>query len=589
MKFLQNTLAAFFGIAIFFGVLFMLGIGIAAIAAGGTNNSITVKNNSILKIHLDQPLKDYGGKFEIVDFGQAYQEHNGLSSLLYAIEQAKNDDKITAISIESKGARAGLAQLKALRDQLADFKTSGKKIFAYSDAFSQKDYYISSVADTVFINPAGELEFKGLSSEILYYKELQEKTGVKMEVIRHGKYKSAVEPFLANTMSEANREQITALITSVWNNMLNDIATDRQLDTTTLNRIADSLNARTPKLAMTHKLVDQIGYYDQYTQALLSATAQETDIDPEYITLQEYATSKGEQKPTHYKKDKIAVIYAQGDIMYADGDENIIGPKTIISSLKKARKDDKVKAIVLRVNSPGGSALASELIWRELELTKAIKPVIVSMGNLAASGGYYIACNADLIVAEPNTITGSIGVFGALPNFKKLADNIGINAEQVKTNAQSTGYSPFEPISDSYKNTATESIENIYTTFVQHVADGRGMTFEAVDSIAQGRVWTGTDALKNGLVDELGGLELAIQRAAEKVTLTDYATKEYPVYKKDIKELISRLGGLPFLDSKATILKEELGSETYELLQTIRELSQNKGIQVRLPYKLDIK
>ena len=247
------------------------------------------------------------------------------------------------------------------------------------------------------------------------------------------------------------------------------------------------------------------------------------------------------------------------------------------------------KRQVLRVNSPGGSALASELIWREVELTKAIKPVIVSMGNLAASGGYYIACNADLIVAEPNTITGSIGVFGAIPNFKKLADNIGINAEQVTTNAQSEGYSPFEPISDSFKNVITESIENIYSTFVQHVADGRGMTFAAVDSIAQGRVWTGTDALKNGLVDELGGLDVAIQRAAEKAEITDYATKEYPVYKKDIKELLSKLGGLPFLDSRATILKEELGAENYELLQTIKELSQNKGVQVRLPYKIAIK
>ncbi len=589
MKFLKNILAAFLGIAIFFGALFLLFIGIAAIFGSGNDSKIVVKNDSILKIHLDQPLKDYGGKFEFVDFGQAYQEYNGLSSLLYAIEQAKNDPNISAISIESKGANAGLAQLKALRDQLADFKTSGKKVYAYSDYFSQKDYYISSVADHIMMNPVGELEFKGLSSEILYYKKLQEKTGIKMEVIRHGKYKSAVEPFLADKMSDANREQIGALITSIWDNMLEDIATDRQLDNTTLNSIADSLNARNPELAVANKLVDQIGYYDQYTEALLAASGQETDAEPEYITLQEYATSVGEQKPTHYKKDKVAVVYAQGDIMYTEGDENVIGPKIIIESLKKAREDDKIKAIVLRVNSPGGSALASELIWREVELTKAIKPVIVSMGNLAASGGYYIACNADLIVAEPNTITGSIGVFGAIPNFKKLADNMGINAEQVTTNAQSEGYSPFEPISDSFKNVITESIENIYSTFVQHVADGRGMTFAAVDSIAQGRVWTGTDALKNGLVDELGGLDVAIQRAAEKAAITDYATKEYPVYKKDIKELLSKLGGLPFLDSRATILKEELGAENYELLQTIKELSQNKGVQVRLPYKIAIK
>jgi len=591
MKFLKNILAAFIGVGAFFGLLFLLIMVITAIASSTSNGNIIVKKDTILKIHLDEPLKDYGGQFAVEKVNYTYEKHNGLNGLLKAIEYAKTDDKIAAISIESKSTQAGWSQLQALRKQLLDFKDSGKKIYAYSDGFSQKDYYLSTVADSIYLNPVAQVELKGLSTEILYFKEIQEKTGVKMEVIRHGKYKSAVEPFLADTMSEANQEQITALINSLWSTIRADIAKDRNLDTATINTIADSLNGRTAKRALTNQLVDALGYYDQYSKALMIATGKEisdTQKQPHTISLHEYATSVGNKKSKKYKADKIAVVYAQGDIMYTDGDENTIGPKTIIKALQEARKNDKVKAIVFRVNSPGGSALASELIWREVARTKAIKPVIVSMGDLAASGGYYIACNSDYIVAEPNTITGSIGVFGVLPNFKKLADNIGINAEQVSTNAQSIGYSPFEPLSNDFKNVMTESIENIYDTFVTHVAEGRKMTYEKADSLGQGRVWTGKDALQNGLVDELGGLQLAIQRAAEKVEITDYSIKNYPVYAQDFEQLLNTLGEFPFIASKTTVLKEALGAQNYELFQTIKELSLQKGVQVRMPYTLNI-
>ena len=588
MQFLKNILAAFIGICIFFGGLFLLLIAIAAIAGGSTKTDTKVKNNSILKIHLDQPFQDYGGRFEITDFNHSYQEYNGLNNFLYAIEQAKTDDHIKAISIETTNIQAGMAQIKALRNQLVDFKTSGKKIYAYGDVFTQKDYYLSSIADSIYINPVGELDFKGLASEVLFFKELQEKSGIKMEVIRHGKYKSAVEPFLSDKMSPANREQITALLTSIWSTMVSDIATDRQISNSDLNAIADSLGARFPKMALANKLVDQVAYYDQYTKNLVQASKLDVSEKPEEITLLDYAIKVGESRKIPYKTDKIAVVYAQGDIMYTDGDENTIGPKTIIEALTKARENDKVKAIVLRVNSPGGSALASELIWREVELTKAIKPVIVSMGNLAASGGYYIACNADHIIAEPSTITGSIGVFGVLPNFTKLADKIGINAEQVVTNKRATGYSPFEPLSEDIEAFYTESIEEIYNTFVQHVADGRGMNYAEVDSIAQGRVWTGTDALQNGLVDELGGLELAITRAAEKAETDNYAVKEYPVYKKDFQAIFNKLSGLPFMKTKEKIIQEEIGEANYTVWKSIKELSTKKGVQARIPYNLVI-
>jgi len=493
---------------------------------------------------------------------------------------------LKGLVLRSLYINAGVAQTQAIRDKLLDFKESGKFIYAYSDFYLQKSYYLSSVADSIFINPVGGADFRGLSSEILYYKDLEDKTGVKMEVIRHGKYKSAVEPYLSNKMSDANREQISSFLNSIWDELVVDIATSRNKTPEELNNIADSLLVRNPKLAIENQMLDGELFHDEYTNKLKELVGVELDDDLNSITIEDYiALGKGRIKST--AKDRIAVVYAQGDIIYGEGTEDHIGPDKIIEALQKIRKNDKIKAIVLRVNSPGGSALASDLIWRELELTKAEKPLVVSMGNYAASGGYYIACNANKIVAEPTTITGSIGVFGIVPNFSGLAKELGVNAEQVNTNENSSSYSPYKPMSESFRNQATEGVEDIYKTFVSRVAQGRNMTESRVDSLAQGRVWTGVEALENGLVDSLGNLEDAVAIAAELANITDYKTRNYPIYKKDFKDAFKTPSLLKL--SKENILKEELGVENYEIYKNIKEFSKLKGVQARMPFEIKIK
>jgi protease-4 len=385
-------------------------------------------------------------------------------------------------------------------------------------------------------------------------------------------------------MSDANREQTLSFLTSIWGEIVEDIGESRNKTVEEINLIADDLLTRNAKLAVENNMITSALYKDEYITRLKNLSNVDVKGKLDIISLKDYIGS-GKGKISYKEKDKIAVIYAQGEIMYGKGDENYIGQELIIESLKKARKADNVKAIVLRVNSPGGSALASDIIWRELELAKQEKPLVVSMGNLAASGGYYISCNANKIVAEPTTITGSIGVFGALPNMSVLSERMGINAEQVGTNKQSIGYSLFEPISEGFYNVTKEGVEDIYTTFVDRVAKGRNMTNAKVDSIAQGRVWTGKEALENGLVDELGNLEDAIKIAAELANIESYGIRNYPDYKKELKDMFKS----PFQASKESILKTELGEENYKIYQSIKQFTDLKGIQTRLPYLLEIK
>ncbi|CAL2077280.1 protease IV [Tenacibaculum sp. 190524A05c] len=581
MKFLRNLLASILGFFISLFLLFCLFLLIAAIAGGG--DEIVVKPNSVLELDLAKQIKDYAPK-DTSPLAQALEldsEKLSLDKVLNAIENAQLDDNIKGISIKTNAIGAGMAQTQAIRKKLEEFKESGKFIYAYNDVYSQKNYYLSSVADSLFLNPVGQIDFSGLSSEILYYKDFEDKYGVKMEVVRHGKYKSAVEPYLENKMSDANREQITSFLTSIWSEFTSNISKTRNISVEQLNLIADNSEGRNAELALKNKLIDGIIYKDEYTEKLNNAV----DTKSNTIDLMDYIKS-GKGRISSTAKDKIAVIYAQGQIMYGEGNEDVIGQGMINRAIKKAVKDKKVKAIVLRVNSPGGSALASELIWRELELAKKEKPLVVSMGNLAASGGYYIACNADVIVAEPTTITGSIGVFGALPNAYELSQKMGINAEQVSTN-KSASYSLFEPMDQKFYDVTKEGVEQIYTTFVNRVATGRKMTFEKVDAIAQGRVWTGKEALENGLVDELGGLEDAINAAVQLADIKSYRIRNYPSYKKDIKEMfnISPFGKV----NKEEIIKEAIGSENYELFRQINEFKNMEGIQARMPYVIQIK
>jgi protease-4 len=432
------------------------------------------------------------------------------------------------------------------------------------------------------------MDFKGFSSEIMFFKDLQEKSGVKIEVIRHGKYKSAVEPFLDNKMSEANREQISALLHSVWNATIADIAQSRKVSVKRLNEIANGLLARTPEMAQTEKLIDKIAYEDVYHNDIRKMLNVKADDDYNKISILDYAENVATTATDYLAANKIALIYAQGEIESGEGDVNVIGEGSMRRSLEQARKDDDVKAIVLRIDSPGGNALTSDLIWREIELTKKVKPVVVSMGNLAASGGYYIACNGNRIFAEANTITGSIGVFGMLPNFTPLATKIGINTEQVSTHANAAGYSVFKPMTENFKTFTQQSVERIYNTFINRVAKGRNMKITDVDAIAQGRVWSGAEALKIGLVDEIGGMDAAIAHAAKLAKIKEYTTQDFPEYRKSFRDLLANLG-LPFVKTREAFIREEVGEENYKMIEQIRRVSAQKGVRAALPFSIDIR
>jgi protease-4 len=586
MRFLANVLATIVGLFSFFMILFFGLLFIGALFGGGSDR-ITVDNNSVIILDLSKVSSDYAGKFNYKEIDYFDAKHDGLSDVIKAIHSAKNDDNIKGISIINDNSNLGMAQIKSVREALDDFKKSGKFVLAYANFYTQKEYYLNSVANTIYINPIGEMEFKGLSSELLFFKDFQEKYGVKMEVIRHGKYKSAVEPFLENKMSEANREQITSLLNSLWNSVVTDISTSRKIPESKLNEIADQLAARTPEMAKMQGLVDKVVYEDVYHNDIRKLLQVDTDEDYNSISIIDYAKNVASTATESSSKNKIAIIYAQGDIGSGEGDVNTVGEGSMRRSLQEARKDKKIKAIVLRIDSPGGSALTSELIWREIELTKKVKPVIVSMGNLAASGGYYIACNANTIFAENNTITGSIGVFGLLPNFTELTTKMGINSEQVSTNANATDYSIFRPLSGNYKFVAQEGVEKIYNTFVSRVSAGRKMSFSQVDAVAQGRVWSGAEALKIGLIDRIGGLDAALKYAASLVKIKDYKTQNFPIYEKDFGDYLGNLG-VPFMKTKESFIKEEIGEENYKVIEQIRRIQSNKGVQASLPFEINI-
>ncbi len=587
MKFLSSVLSTIVGLFVF-TMLFFFGFAIIGALVGGDKEGVAVENNSVIEFNLEHVANDYAGKYSDPWMSFFSDGKNvGISDVINAIEAAKTDDKIKGISIINNTSDIGVAQAKAIRDALADFKKSKKFVVAYSNTYSQKEYYIGSVADTVYLNPIGEMEFKGLATEVMFFKDLQDKTGVKMEVIRHGKYKSAVEPFLDNKMSPANREQLTTLLGSVWNSILTDISQSRKLSVPQLNAIADGLLARTPEMAKQQRLIDRIAYEDEYHAGIRKALKVDKGDDYKKVSILDYAQKVATSPSNFSTSDKIAIIYAQGEIKSGEGDVSYIGEESMRRSLKQAREDKNIKAIVLRVDSPGGNAMTSDLIWREIEITKKKKPVIVSMGNYAASGGYYIACGANKIFAEESTITGSIGVFGILPNFSQLSDKIGIHTEVVKTNENAPEYSPFRPLDDKTRGVILESVEHIYGAFVSRVAQGRKMTPAQVDSLGQGRVWSGKDALRVGLVDKIGGLDAALAEAAKEGKIKKYRTVNFPEYKKSFNDALS--GMLPFAKTKEEMMKEELGAEGYELLQEVKKASAQKGMQARMPYTLNIK
>ncbi len=583
MAFLRNLLAAILGSLVAFGiVLFMFFI---FLSLASSTEQVHIHRHSVLELNFPYPISEYSGYDPEDPFSVLLDPSMGLDEITKAIAIAKTDDRIDGISLNSSYLMAGMAQTRAIREALADFRESGKFVYAYADFYLQKDYYLASMADSVFINPAGNFDFKGLAAEVLYFGDFQEKSGLKMEVVRHGRYKSAVEPFLGSEMSPENRMQLQELLSSIWKGMRAEMATSRGLEPDSLDRIADRLGARDPEKALAAGLVDGIIYEDQYEEKLLRDSGGERD-EPERLPLSEYLRYT-KSKRQYEGTDRIAVIYAQGEILYGSGGPSYIGPELMRDALRKARDDKRVKAVVLRINSPGGSALSSELIWREIQQLRQNKPVVVSFSDLAASGGYYIGVGADKIITEPTTLTGSIGVFATIPNMSGLAGKIGINSEQVGTHRQSVDYSLFEPMSDDFREVLRQGIESTYKTFLARVAEGRGLTVAQADSLAQGRVWSGTDAVRLGLADQLGGMPEALEAAAGLAGIDSYRTWSLPKYKSGLERLMDDLQGA---SAKAAheALKEELGADWAGLLRELKAQLRQEGLQARLPFTLKI-
>ena len=513
------------------------------------------------------------------------EESIGLDDILKNIAKAKEDPKIKGILLDLSDLMAGAAQVEEIRNALADFKLSGKFVVSYADNLSQKAYYLASIADEIYLQPEGAIDFKGLMVDMAFYKKTLEKLDVEAQIIRHGKFKSAVEPFMLEKMSPENRQQIEQFTGSIWKNMLEGISKSRKISEGRLNEIADSLLSSTSAGALRCKLIDKLMYRDELIENLKGRLSVDSAGTLNTISIAKYVDAAEPIKKKVDRSKRIAVIYAVGEVESGEGEENSIGSKNIPEAIRKARLDEKVKAIVLRVNSPGGSALVSDIVWREIEMAKKVKPVIASFGDVAASGGYYIACGANKIFAMPNTITGSIGVFGMIPNAQKLlSDKLGINYDVVKTNANSEYISLNRPLTDYQRSVIQGGIEEVYDVFTGHVAQGRNMKQADVDSIGQGRVWSGIDAKRIGLIDEFGGLDAAIAEAAKMAKIENYKLMILPEPKDPFSEILGTITG----DSGESRLEKEFG-EYYSHIKTLRNLTKIQGPIARLPYDLTIK
>ncbi len=574
------------GMLLSFVILFLILMFIVSGIVSMTKDTVTiVDNNSILELTFDHPIKERTSKnpFEGFRFSSLKSDQDlGLNDVLKNIEKAKKDSRIRGIFLNLSTLQAGISTVEEIRNALLDFKTTHKFIYAYSESYTQGTYYLASVADKIYLNPQGDLDFKGLHTELAFFKGALEKLEVEPEIIRHGKFKSAVEPFINDKMSPENRAQITTLQHAVWQQFVDDISESRKINSDELIAIANGLQARNPEDALRLKMVDQLAYFDEVQSDLKKLTGMGEKEKIKLLALKKYNSATGLSKP--FSAKKIAVIYAVGAIGGGDGDDESIGSDRLSEAIRKARTDSTIKAIVLRVNSPGGGALASDVIWREMVLARKAKPVVVSMGDVAASGGYYISCAADTIVAEPNTITGSIGVFGLLFNAQNLFNHkLGITFDTVKTGKFAALGSITRPLSAAEKEIIQQQVERVYDTFLSHVADGRKMSKADVDSIGQGRVWSGTDAKRLGLVDVLGGVDDAIKIAAKMAKLDSYRTISLPEQKEFFQQLMEDFS----TETSVSIAKKQLG-ESYKYYNRVQSLLNMQGLQARLPFEIEM-
>ena len=539
---------------------------------------VVVKDNSVLKIEFKDPVLDRTSDNPFSDIDLLNSSTEGsveFKDILDNIEKAKNDDKIKGIYLNFSSVNAGFSQIEEIRNKLLDFKESGKFIYSYADSYSQSAYYLASVSDKISLNPEGIIELKGLSAEIMFYKGLMDKLGIEAQIIRHGKFKGAVEPFMYNQMSNENREQIEKLLNSISDYMIDGIATEREgITSEEIHKMINNMYLSSARKCLESGIIDKIAYQDQILSDLEDKSEHE-------ITLTDYMKVKNPK--TSVSDNKIAIIYATGEINTGKGSYNTIGSETTVEAIREASEDENVKAIVLRVNSPGGSALASEIIWREINLAKQKKKVVVSMGDYAASGGYYIACNADKIFANNSTLTGSIGVFGIVPNTKNfLNEKLGVYIETVKTHKHSDIANGYRKLSDDELNVIQNSVEDIYETFITHVSEGRGIPVRKVDEIGQGRVWSGADALSIGLIDEIGGLEDAIASAADLSALEDYRIITLPKKTDMFEEFIES-----FSAKQNIVLPYFLGISE-KMINQLEFLNSKEKIQARIPFIMEV-
>ena len=586
-EFFKFVFASMIGVLLSVFVMFVLGILliIGIVSTASNESKVTIDDNTVLHLSLNYPISERTSKnpFQNLNFGGFETENNlGLKDILAHIKEAKTDSRIKGIYVDVSAIQGGFASIEEIRNALIDFKKSGKFILAYSEVYTKGAYYLASVADKIYVNPEGMVDFKGFSTEIMFFKGALEKLDIEAQVIKVGTYKSAVEPYILDKMSKPNREQITSFLGSLYTHFLSNIAISRKIPVDSLSAIANTAAVQTATDAVKFRLVDGVKYKDEVLTELKSLCGIAQKKELRSVSISDYTPQSKELSKA--SADRIAVVYAVGEIVSGEGDDETMGSENISRAIRTARLDDKVKALVLRINSPGGSSLASDVIWREVELTKKVKPVIVSMGDVAASGGYYIACAADSIFAQPNTITGSIGVFAIIPNMKKFFNNkLGITFDEVKTSKFSE-ISITRPLSDDERLLLQAEVNNIYKTFTQKVANGRHKTPEFIDNIGQGRVWTGAEAIKIGLVDRLGNINDAVKSAAKKAGLKEYKLVDYPAQKDPLKEL--------FDDSadkvRTYFTKQELG-ENYNYYQKMQSVLKTTGIQSRMPYEVVIK
>jgi protease-4 len=586
-NFLIYTLATITGIILASILFFLIVIGSISTMVAVGDKKVSISENSVLvlKTNVQIPDRSDPNPFAGIDItNMTISPVTGLNEILKNLDKAASDPKIKGVLIDNGIMPSGWATMEEIRNGLRKFKESGKFVIAYSDySLEQQSYYLSTAADRIFINPASTINFKGLTGEVMFYKKALEKIGMEVQVIRHGKFKGAVEPFILDKLSDENKEQIKDYVGSIWNHVVKMTAESRGLTESRINELADNLTGTVPTEALDAGLIDGLIYRDELNDTIKILSGLTTDDKINFVSMSKY-TKVPDPKKVLTIKSRISVIYASGSIVMGKGNVSNIGGDNYSEIIRKERLDSTVKAIVLRVNSPGGSANASDIIWRELELAAKVKPVVISMGNYAASGGYYIACPGTKIYANPTTISGSIGVFGLLPNAGKLLEQkIGINIETVKTNENSDFPSIYRPMSAYEKEVVQKSIENTYSDFVSKVASGRDMKFESVDSIGQGRIWSGTSSLKLGLVDEIGGLNDAIKEAAKLAKTETYSIRELPVAEDPYMMLLKQMSG----EVKMNKLKKEIG-ETFGFYRELLEIRDLTGIQARLPYFIEI-